>query len=172
MNGSEKSQSRFRRESIEALDSPSQLNDYIRVVKPGTFAALIGILLLFVAVIIWGTTGTVRTLYPISGIQQGTHLTCFVQPRMGEEIKPGMTVVFADGSSGLVRPIDYNLYTKEEVSNALGNSFYLSSMDLHDWNLRIDIDTEKQTDNASAVEGNIILKEMKPIEFLAGGGGE
>lgn len=169
---SENAQSKFRHESIAALDSPSQLNEYIRVVKPGTFAALIGILLLFIALLIWGMTGSVRTVYPVSGIQQETRLTCFVPPKMGAEIKPGMEVVFANGSSGIVGPIDYRLYSKDEVSAALGNNFYLSAMDLNDWNLRIDIDTEERIDNAAAVEGNIVLTEMKPIDFLAGGSRE
>ena len=65
----------FRQKSIDRVNSPEQLNDYIRVTTPSVWLALIAIILLLSGFLAWGVFGTVEvttedgrteTIHPIT----------------------------------------------------------------------------------------------------------
>lgn len=55
----------FRKESIDRVNSPEQLNDYIRCVRPSVWVALGAIAVLLAGVIVWGVFGQIDGLHPI-----------------------------------------------------------------------------------------------------------
>lgn len=46
----------FRKSSIDRVNSPEQLNDYIRVANPSVWVILLAIAVLLVGVVIWGSS--------------------------------------------------------------------------------------------------------------------
>ncbi len=46
----------FRKKSLERIQSPEQIDDYVRVVTPGLWLILAAITLLIIAGIMWGIT--------------------------------------------------------------------------------------------------------------------
>lgn len=65
----------FREKSLERVESPEQLNDYIQVASPGVWLSLAACLLILLGLLVWsmfGTVeeraddGTVRTVHPIT----------------------------------------------------------------------------------------------------------
>ena len=51
----------FRKSSIDRVNSPEQLNEYIRVANPGVWLILAAVVALLVGVVIWGVWGTIET---------------------------------------------------------------------------------------------------------------
>lgn len=51
-NAGEKSKL-FREKNLERLESPEQLNDYLRVTSPGVWMILSAVILLLIGVFIW-----------------------------------------------------------------------------------------------------------------------
>ena len=49
----------FRQKSLDRLESPEQLNDYIRVMNPGVWFLIASILVLLVGVVVWGVFGKI-----------------------------------------------------------------------------------------------------------------
>ncbi len=49
----------FREKSLERVQSPEQLNDYIKVTTPRVWLVLIAVILLLLGVIVWGIFGRV-----------------------------------------------------------------------------------------------------------------
>ena len=49
----------FDFESEDRVESPERVNEYIRVVSPGTWVMVSGLFLVLVAFIVWGFTGTI-----------------------------------------------------------------------------------------------------------------
>lgn len=50
----------FRKSSIDRVTSPEQLNEYIKVVRPGVWVLLAAIIVLLLGFVLWGIFGTVE----------------------------------------------------------------------------------------------------------------
>ncbi len=51
----------FREKSLEAVESPESLNDYLRVTSPGVWLVLASVVALLAGVLIWGIFGRIET---------------------------------------------------------------------------------------------------------------
>ena len=49
----------FRKESVDRVSTPEQLNDYIKVVSPGIWILLFAIIILLVGIIVWAVVSSV-----------------------------------------------------------------------------------------------------------------
>ena len=65
----------FRKKSMDKINSPEELNDYIRVTSPSVWLVLLAIVMILVGTLVWGTLGTVeeetadgtmKTVHPIT----------------------------------------------------------------------------------------------------------
>ena len=54
------SDSIFRKKSLDHISSPEEIDDYIKVTKPGMWLVLAAIVLMLTAVIIWGIVGEIE----------------------------------------------------------------------------------------------------------------
>lgn len=50
----------FRKKSLDRIQSPEQIDDYIRVITPGLWLSLGAVILLLVAMIMWGVMARVE----------------------------------------------------------------------------------------------------------------
>ncbi|MBP5632354.1 MAG: NHLP bacteriocin system secretion protein, partial [Clostridia bacterium] len=58
----------FRKSSIEKLSNPEQLDRAITVSSPMSWLALLGVLVVIVAVVIWSIFGKLPTTVSVSGV--------------------------------------------------------------------------------------------------------
>ena len=65
----------YREKSLERVNSPEELSDYIRVATPSVWLVLLGILILLVGILAWSVLGSVvienadgstTTIHPIT----------------------------------------------------------------------------------------------------------
>lgn len=54
----------FREKSLQKIESPESLNDYIRVSKPGVWLLVAAVILLLIGACVWGLLGHVDTVVP------------------------------------------------------------------------------------------------------------
>lgn len=50
----------FREKSMERINSPEEMNDYIKVASPGVWMVLLAIIFLFIGIVMWGIFDTVE----------------------------------------------------------------------------------------------------------------
>ena len=51
----------FREKSLEAVESPEALNDYLRVTSPGVWLVLAAVIALLIGAVLWGVFGRIHT---------------------------------------------------------------------------------------------------------------
>ena len=68
----------FREKSLEAVESPESLNDYLRVTSPGVWLVLAAVIALLVGAILWGVFGHIRTTAPVAVTVEGGKAVCYV----------------------------------------------------------------------------------------------
>lgn len=54
----------FREKSLEAVESPEALNDYLRVTSPGVWLMLAAVIALLIGAVLWGVFGRIYTEAP------------------------------------------------------------------------------------------------------------
>ncbi len=54
----------FRKKSLERIESPESLNDYVKVTRPSVWLLLAAIIVLFVGAFLWATFGHIDTTVP------------------------------------------------------------------------------------------------------------
>ena len=86
----------FREKSLEAVESPESLNDYLKVTSPGVWLVLAAVICLLAGAILWGVFGHIRTTTEVAVCVEGGKSACYVPYKDAEGIlKQG--VVTLDG---------------------------------------------------------------------------
>lgn len=98
----------FRKKSLDKIQSPDQLNDYLRVANPGVWLILAAAVILLLGAIVWGTTAKLETGISASAVCENGVATCYVQANDAAKIGAGMTVRIgsAEGSVRSVGSMD------------------------------------------------------------------
>ena len=68
----------FREKSLEAVESPEALNDYLQVTSPGVWMILISVILLLIGGIIWGIFGRIDTTVQVAVRSEADGVVCYV----------------------------------------------------------------------------------------------
>ena len=68
----------FREKSLERIESPEKLNDYLRVTSPGVWLVLSMLIVLLIGVCIWGFFGHIDATVPAAVVSQDGQSICYV----------------------------------------------------------------------------------------------
>ena len=68
----------FREKSLELVESPESLNDYLRVTSPGVWLVLAAVICLLVGAILWGVFGHIKTTTQVAVVVDGGKSVCYV----------------------------------------------------------------------------------------------
>lgn len=151
----------FRKNSIEKVSSPNQLNEYIRVVRPTAWIVLSAIIIFLLGVVIWGIFGTVETTIPAVAVCEGGKVVCYTNVENSDVPSIGMKVTFEEhtGTIKFVKDIPVQLDKPEEA--------YL----LHKGGFKKDdfcyvaaVDAEKTPDGIYSAK--ITIDSVSPISFV------
>ena len=71
-------QSLFREKSIERIESPEKLNDYLKVTSPGVWLVLITVIVILAGVCIWGVFGRIQATAPAAVVSENGESVCLV----------------------------------------------------------------------------------------------
>lgn len=83
----------YRKESLDRIQSPEQLNDYLRVTNPSVWILLIAVILLLVGLLVWGSLTYIDSVvYGQAVVDQGVMTVRFQDPADAERLEPGMHV--------------------------------------------------------------------------------
>ena len=132
----------FRKKSLDKVNSPESLDDYIQVSNPGVWLLLISVIVLLAGACVWGIFGHIdSTVETNIHVKNGT-IVCYVADEDISSIQEGMAVKFK-GFEAVVMEIGQ----KEE----LGYVCVLQS---------------DQVLPDGVYEGKIVVKSVKPLSFV------
>ena len=68
----------FREKSLEAVESPESLNDYLRVTSPGVWLVLAAVIMVLLGAVLWGIFGSIETTGHFAVAVQNGNAICYV----------------------------------------------------------------------------------------------
>ena len=108
----------YRKSSMDRIQSPEQLNDYLRVTNPGVWALLTAVILLLAGLLVWGSFIYIDSqAYGTALVEDGRMVVRFEDRKTAENIETGMIV-----SVGEVRAEIVSLGQDEEGIFALARA--------------------------------------------------
>lgn len=151
----------FREKSLEAVESPESLNDYLRVTSPGVWLVLAAVVALLVGAILWGVFGHIRTTAQVAIVVEEGKAFCYAPYDKADGIM-AQGVVTIDGK-------EYPLDTKTENGFAIieeSDSLRLlkaGNLSAGDLVLLVPVDTDLEDGIYSAVA---VTEDLHPISLL------
>ena len=82
----------FRKNSLERVSSPEQLNDYVKVSSPGIWIILAAVIVLLIGACVWGIWGRLETTGPAVVISKNGTAVCCCDTSYIAKVEVGMTV--------------------------------------------------------------------------------
>ena len=92
----------YRESSIEHIQSPEQLNDYLRVTNPAVWVLLTAVIVLLVGTLIWGSfTYIGSTVSGSAHVENGVMTVTFEDEALAKKVEAGMCVTVGDTRSAI-----------------------------------------------------------------------
>lgn len=163
----------FRKESIERIASPDQLDAYIRVQKPSVWVVLGVVVALLGAAFIWACTAKLETAVTAHGIMNNTNpnntVYCYLTKdeagnvAVGQSAKLSYVAEYPGSVTAVSGPYTYKKIAQDILD---GNTYAIYMADIHEDNEYYQVTiTGKDLPNG-AFDVTIIGESVTPISFL------
>lgn len=151
----------FRKSSIDRVNSPDQLNEYIRVANPGVWLVLAAIIILLAGVIIWGIFGVVETKIETGIVVENGNAVCYVLADDASRLEEGMAVTAGDFSGKIKSVAKSPIQINEDFDDYI---LYLTGFSAGDFCYAAEIDISGIEDGIYSAF--ITLDSVHPISFV------
>ena len=150
----------FRDKSLEKINSPEQLNAYIKVANPGIWLSLGAVAAILLGLVVWSCVASIDTVVHVGVEVNGETAICYVLD--SDHVDPGMTVKINDltytlGEKKAVNKLEdgdpkesYILHTIGQGEDVWSIEYYLTGDGLED----------------GIYKGDVVTETIKPIRFL------
>lgn len=151
----------FRKSSIDRVNSPEQLSDYIRVASPGVWLVLTGIVVLLAGFVVWCVFGKIETTKNVEVVSSCGQLICYINPDNAVAISEGMSIT-VNGQTGTVMSVsDMPIMLPEDADPYL---MYIGGYNAGDFAYTAELSVDGLSDGV--YEANVITESIKPISFV------
>lgn len=151
----------FRKKSVDRVNSPEQLNDYIRVCNPSLWMVLAAAILLLSGAIIWGIFGELETRINTVAVARDGRLTVYVKAADLDSVK-GKQVTVND----VVYSVTQEQCTGEPVAVDAGFSeymLYVGTLNIGEWVYPLVFETDTQN---GVYEATSVVESVTPMSFV------
>ena len=147
----------FRKESLEKISSPGQLNRYIRVAEPGAWIILASIVVLLLGALAWGVFGTIETVVPACIVKDEAGVVCYVAAQ--DAVAEGMAVRSEGMAAGVLCEVSAELAPASAEA-----ALYLEGVSEGD--LCRTARVELAGISAGVYPGEVVTERISPISFV------
>jgi len=134
----EKGKLLFREKSLDRINSPEQLNDYIKVANPSIWIVLAAVVILLVGICTWGIFGSIDSVVRSVAVVKDGQMTCFLSEKDLGEVAVNQ-IINVEGEQYTITEIDKVPVCAGEVLDSW--ALHLSGYDQEQWIYKINIET-------------------------------
>ncbi|MCR5735368.1 MAG: hypothetical protein K6G22_12255 [Lachnospiraceae bacterium] len=147
---------------LERVDSPDQLDQYIKLANPGVWTILTAIVVLLAGFCIWGIFGRIETRIPAVVISGPSGSFLYVNEQNSARVREGMKVRIRGSESGLQTsdPVGTQQKVTENISEY---ARHLGDFRVGEWIYGYRLTGSLQEGTYSA---DVIIEEISPVSFV------
>ena len=151
----------FREKSLEAVESPESLNDYLRVTSPRVWLVMAAVIALLIGGILWGIFGHIRTTAEFAVDVGPEKSVCYVTyESIGKVLTRG--VINIEGT-------DYPLVTNDDLSVDFVSDetpprvLLLGKLSIGDPVIAVRVMTDLPE---GVYQGEVVTEDLRPVSLL------
>lgn len=161
----------FRKESLDRVESPEQLDEYIKVSHPKVWLIMAALLVAAVAVIVWSVVGSLPQTMEIKGVTVGGNvINCYEDVENANTNLVGckVNISLPDGSSvsGEVESVSQNPYSQEEIRASISEDWLADNVLDGNYSYEVRVIAEEEMQENMLATVTITTAEVKPIQFI------
>ena len=161
----------FRQRSLDTVESPEQLDEYIRVSNPSIWIVLSALVILAAALVVWSLVGSLPETLVAKGVTVSKNMVqCYVDASKLNEDLTGCkaNVVLPDGASveGVVKSVSNNPYSLEEIAQSLKSDWVVENVAVGNYAYQVDVELPEEVRQDVLANVTLVTAEVKPIVFL------
>lgn len=161
----------FRKESLDRVESPEQLDEYIKVSRPKVWMILTALLIAAAAVIIWSAIGTLPETMSVQGVTAGGKTVfCYENVEGANTNLEGckVNISLPDGKkvSGVVKSVSQNPYSQEELRSKIQADWLADNVLNGNYAYEITVSAQEELKEDMLATVTITTAEIKPIQFI------
>ena len=159
----EKKQSIFREKSLEAIESPDRIDDYLRVTSPGVWVTLSAVIVLLIGAVIWGIFGHIDSTTTAAVVSEEDGAECLVPQEALEAVLEHRTVT-VNGEDHELNPSVLEPQTVGEDTDV----YVLLAGNLKPGDIVYPVDLTEPLEEEGVFEGTLVTETLTPISLLFG----
>ena len=147
---------------LRKVDSPEQLNQYIRLSNPGVWILLIAIVVLLIGVCAWGFFGKIDTKITTVAISGDYNSYVYIKEADLEKVKNGMNVEIVNNENKY-KIVEIET-TPEKVTDELSEyARHLGNFQIGEWVYKCRLNKNLKEGTYGA---NIVVESIAPMVFI------
>ncbi len=156
-----KKPSLFREKSLEAVESPESLNDYLRVTSPGVWLVLSAVIMLLIGAILWGIFGRITTTgtYAVSARESQT--VCYVPYGESDAVLNSGTITVNGKDYLLDREAECDVVFISEETDAYVRA--AGGLEIGDMTILVPVIAALED---GVYTGSVVTESLRPISLL------
>ena len=149
----------FREKSLEAVESPESLNDYLRVTSPGIWIVMAAVIALLVGGILWGIFGHIRTTTEFAVQVSSGKSVCYVPMDVAEKVAGGGVVTIEGEDYPIKGEYSWTFITEETSPRVM----LIGNLSIGDLVAQLPVITDLPE---GCYSGEAVTEDLRPISLL------
>ena len=151
----------FREKSLEAVESPEALNDYLQVASPGVWMVLISVILLLIGGIFWSIFGRIDTTVQVAVRSEASGVVCYVPYQQMDSVMASGSIQISEKDWPIQPDAEARLVTVGEDMNPFVR--VAGNLQIGD----LAVETRINADLPEGVyTGTVVTESIQPISLL------
>ena len=151
----------FREKSLETIESPESMNDYLQVTSPSIWIVLAAVIAILIGAVLWGIFGRINTYVNVAVVSSSEEQTCYVPyEKLESVISSGLVAV--DGHEYALR---MDTDTKTVIISESTNPYIRVAGDFEIGDVAVAIPVEENL-TEGIYTGTVKTESLQPISLL------
>lgn len=151
----------FREKSLEAVESPESLNDYLRVTSPGVWIVMASVIVLLVGGILWGVFGHIRTTAEFAVAVTEEKSICYVTYNAIDKVLARGVIRVQGADYPMRTDVDCEMdFISEDTSPRI---LLAGNLSIGDLVILVPVITDL---DAGYYTGEVVTEDLQPISLL------
>ena len=157
----------FNKRAAEQLQSPDDLDKYVRVTNPSVWIILLATVALVFGLLAWGIFGTVSSSVNTMGVVLDDQVMCFLSPDQIADIQEG-SEAYLENQRTTIRSISAIPVSRDEAQELLKSDYLTASLFQGDWAYVVQLEPVGSGTLRSGIpiDVSITTERVAPISFI------
>ena len=159
----------FNKRATEKLQSPDDLDQYVRVTNPSVWIVLAACVALLAGLLAWGVFGAVTTSVTATGVAVNGRALCFLTAENAAQVEVGDNAVVS-GELMKVSEVSAVPLSRDEAGHVLASDYLVSTLISGDWAYMVTFSGDvEELATGVPLSVSIMTESVSPISLILGG---